>query len=269
MMKSIGTASLSLLLVFLCQATVLGETTGDNYLSLNEAITRALQANVNIAVARSRVEEGTGTKERAMSGYLPHLRIETPVAYQTRNLEAQGIKLPNSPSVIGPFTSYDFRIYGEQTLLDLQSYHNIRARDEDLKARNNDFEDVRSRTIRQVTTQYLAAQYAAAQVETAVAKVDRSTALEELARNQRDAGVADGLDVLRAQVQLANDRQNLLLMTNSARQTLLLLARTIGSDLGTPIILSDKLAFKPLAAPQVEEAIAALRQRIEHVIHVA
>ncbi|WP_224961670.1 TolC family protein [Geomonas subterranea] len=234
-------------------------------LSLDQAITRGLETNLNAVLARSRVNEAEGTRERRVAGYLPHLRIETPFAWQTRNLRAQGISLPNSPAVVGPFTSYDFRIYGEQSILDLQSYHAIRASEQEKKARLDDYRDARGEVIRLVTVQYLNAAYAEARVATARSRVQTSEALEKLARDQRAAGVADGLDVLRAQVQLANDRQNLQVTGNNAQLALLALARSVGIDLGTPITLTDKLAFKPLEPPRIEQGIeAALESRPDY-----
>ncbi|GFO62755.1 TolC family protein [Geomonas paludis] len=234
-------------------------------LSLDQAITRGLKTNLSAVLARSRMDEAEGTRERRLAAYLPHLRIETPFAWQTRNLRAQGISFPNSPAVVGPFTSYDFRIYGEQSVLDLQSYHAIKAAEEEQKARRADYQDARGEVIRLVTVQYLNAAYAQARVATARSRVQTSEVLEKLARDQRAAGVADGLDVLRAQVQLANDRQNLLATGNNAQLALLALARSVGIDLGTPITLTDQLSFKPLDPPQIEQGIqAALESRPDY-----
>ncbi|MBW4054687.1 MAG: TolC family protein [Proteobacteria bacterium] len=234
-------------------------------LSMDEAITKGLQANVNVLMAGTRIEEANGSRERRLSAYLPHVHIETPIAYQTRNLKAQGISFPNTPSIVGPFTSYDFRVYGDQTILDLQSYHSIKASEKDQAARKNDYEEARSQVIRQVTDNYIVAEYAAAKMETAESVVRTSEALEKLAKNQRKVGVADGLDVLRAQVQLANDRQNLLVAKNSYQKSLLVLARSIGVDLATRLRLSNRLVFKKLAAPQIEQAVQdALESRPDY-----
>ncbi|MFA7382109.1 MAG: TolC family protein [Desulfurivibrionaceae bacterium] len=234
-------------------------------LSMGEAISQALQANFHIEVAATRISESQGAYDRRLASLLPRVRLETPLAYQTRNLKAQGISMPNLPSVVGPFTSYDFRGYAEQALLDLQSWHNLRASEKTQTVRRNEYEDVRSAAIRQVAAQYLSAQYAQAQVETAASRVRTAEVLEKLARDRREAGTADGLDLLRAQVQLANDRQNLLVTQNAVQQSLLLLARLLGMDLGTPIILTDKLNFQACDAPRIEQAVtAALKSRADY-----
>ena len=256
---------LTITVIFFVTSNVFAGTLPSQSLSLEEAIKKGLQANINVKIAYTKIEEAGGTLARKQSAYLPHARIETPVAYQTRNLKAQGIDVPSMPSVTDPFKTFDFRVYGEQALFDLQSYHNIKASEMDKSVRINDFEDVKSQIIRLVAVNYIVAQYAAAQVETTESCVKTSEALEKLDINQQKAGVADGLDVLRAKVQLANDRQNLLFVKNSYEKTLLVLARSIGMDMGTPLALADKLAFKRFNAPQIEQAVnAALENRPDY-----
>jgi len=258
--------SLAILTILLATTNAAFADSSLNYtVSMGEAITKGLQANVTVLTAGAKVEEADGSRQRRLSAYLPHIHIETPIAYQTRNLKAQGISFPNTPSIVGPFTSYDFRVYGDQTILDLQSYHSIKASEKDQTARTNDYEETRSQVIRLVAVNYIVAEYAAAKVETAESVVRTSETLEKLAKNQREVGVADGLDVLRAQVQLANDRQSLLVMKNSYQKSLLVLARSIGVDLATRLGLSDRLVFKKLEAPQIEQAVQnALESRPDY-----
>jgi len=69
------------------------------------------------------------------------------------------------------------------------------------------------------------------------------------------------VDVLRAEVQLANDKQALLIAQNQYQQALLELARDIGINPGTPIELAETLEFHPVAGQTAEalvpEALAA------------
>jgi outer membrane protein TolC len=206
-------------------------------LTLEEAIKRGLQANVGVLVAGTRVTEAAGTRERRLSGYLPHAYIETPAAYQTVNIKAQGISFPGAPSVVGPFASYDFRVYVDQTLIDFQNYHTIKASEKGLQAARNDYQDTRNLVIRLIARLYLNAESSAAEVDAAESRVKTSETLEKLARDEHDAGVATGLDVLRAQVELANDRQSLLVKKNFLKQALMTLARNIGLDPGIPLEL--------------------------------
>lgn len=242
-----------------------GEPLPPYRLTLEEAIQKGLQANVSVQVAGTRITEAEGARERRLSAYLPHARIETPFAYQTVNIKAQGISFPNVPSVVGPFTTYDFRAYADQTLLDFQSYHSLKASEKDQAATRNDYQDVRNLIIRQIAGLYLDAESAAAQVDAARSRVDKAETLEKLARDQHEAGLATGLDVLRAQVQLANDRQGLVVAENVLKQALMALARNIGLSPGTALELADSLKFKAMAAPQTGQALdAALESRSDY-----
>ena len=58
--------------------------------------------------------------------------------------------------------------------------------------------------------------------------------------------------MLRAQVQLANDKQALLVAQNQYKQSLLVLARNLGMSPGTPLELAEPLRYQPLTQPQAE-----------------
>jgi len=242
-----------------------GEAAAPYRLTMEEAIAKGLQANINVLVAETRLKEAEGTRERRLSGYLPRARLETPFAYQTINTQFQGLSQPNIPPVVGPFTTYDFRVRVDQTLLDLQNYHSLQASEKDQLARHHDYQDILSLLIRQVAGQYLRSESAQALAVAAESRVQYAQTLEQLARDQRNAGVATGLDVLRAQVQLANDRQSLLVAQNATKQALLVLARNIGLSPGTPLELADTLGYRPINPPLLEEALpGALQGRADY-----
>jgi outer membrane protein TolC len=74
------------------------------------------------------------------------------------------------------------------------------------------------------------------------------------------------VDVLRAQVELANDKQSLLAAQNQYKQSLLVLARNIGMTPGTPLELAEPLKFQPLTRPEVESSVAtALLKRPDYL----
>jgi outer membrane protein TolC len=78
-----------------------------------------------------------------------------------------------------------------------------------------DERDARDLIVRAIAALYLNAQSAAARADAAQSRVTDSSALYKLAKDKHDAGTATGVDVLRAQVQLANDRQALLIAAES------------------------------------------------------
>jgi len=129
-----------------------------------------------------------------------------------------------------------------------------------------DLQDARDLIVRSIAALYLNAQSAAARVESAQSRVTDSDALLKLARDKHDAGTATGVDVLRAQVQLANDRQAKLVAENQYKQSLLVLARNLGISPGTPLDLAEPLRYQELNQPDLETlAPAALLARADYL----
>jgi outer membrane protein TolC len=238
-------------------------------LTLQEAILKALQANLNVLEARTRVQEDEGARQRSLSAaLLPRVNAEAYANYQNRNLRAFGISVPglSLPDVVGPFSNYDFRIYSQQNVVDLERYRALKASERSLDAGRMDERDARDLIARVIAGLYLNAQSAQARVEAAQTRVTDSSTLLKLAKDKHDAGTATGVDVLRAQVQLANDKQALLEARNQYQQSLLELARNLGMSPGTPLELAEPLQYRDLAQPQAEDLLpAALAVRADYL----
>ncbi len=228
-------------------------------LTLQDAIHRALEANLSVLEARTRIEEDKGAETRSHAALLPRVTAETYANYQNRSLRAFGISVPGLPlpSVVGPFSNYDLRVYGQQNLLDLSSLHAWKASQRALDADKLSEQDARDLIVRFAASLYLNAQSAAARAQSAQSRVTDSTVLLKLAQDRHDAGAATGVDVLRAQVQLANDKQTLLEDENQYQQSLLELARNLGMSPATPLELAEPLSFQPLDQPAPEALVAA------------
>jgi outer membrane protein TolC len=236
-------------------------------LTLQDAIQKALQANLNVLNAGTRVEEAEGTRLRRLSAaLLPRVNAQTYANVQNRDLRAFGISLPGMPEVVGPFSNYDFRVYAQQNVVDLESYRGFKASELALAAGKMDERDARDLIVRAIAALYLNAQSAAARADSAQSRVTDSSTLLKLAKDKHDAGTATGVDVLRAQVQLANDKQALLIAQNQTKQSLLELARNMGMSPATPLELAEPLNYNPLQQPEIETlASAALLTRADYL----
>ena len=234
-------------------------------LTLQDAIQKALQANLSVLLAGTRVDEARGALERTRSAaILPRVSAETYANVQNRNLRAFGISVPGIPfpSVVGPFSNYDFRIYAQQNVIDLASYRTMKASALAVDAGKMDEQDARDLIVRSIAALYLNAQSAAARANAAQSRVTDANALLKLATDKHDAGTATGVDVLRAQVQLANDKQALLVAQNQFKQSLLALARNLGISPGTSLELAEPLQFQPLPQPHPDALLpTALKAR--------
>jgi len=238
-------------------------------LTLQDAITKALQSNLNVLVGATRVDEAEGTRMRSQAAaLLPRVSVQSYANVQNRDLRAFGLSLPGVPipSVVGPFSNYDFRVYAQQNIVDIQSYRNMKASDRAVEAGKMDLEDARDLIVRVIAGLYLNTQSAAARAAAAQSRVADSTTLCRLAKDKHDTGTATGVDVLRAEVQLANDKQSLLIAQNQHKQSLLSLARNLGMEPGTPFELAEPLAYRPVTQADSDTFMpAALANRADYL----
>ncbi|HVJ09090.1 MAG TPA: TolC family protein [Acidisarcina sp.] len=227
-------------------------------LTMRDAIEKGLRENLSVLVANTRIDEASGTRVRRMSAaLLPRVQAESYASLQNRNLRAFGIAFPGVPSVVGPFSNYDFRVSATQNVLDLQAYRSWKASEHAVDANRMDYQDARDLIIRAIAGLYLNAESAAARVDAAQSRVTESSALYQLAKNKHDAGTATGVDVLRSQVQLANDKQALLATQNQHKQALLILARNLGIEPAAPLELAESLRYQPLDHPAAESILSS------------
>jgi outer membrane protein TolC len=107
-----------------------------------------------------------------------------------------------------------------------------------------------------VAKTYLAALKAEADVEAANANLNLSQAVLKQAENLKAAGTGTGIEITRARVQSANERQRLLVAENARRRAHLELLRTMGLRLDTALVLTDKLRYTPVDPVTAEQAQA-------------
>jgi outer membrane protein TolC len=237
-------------------------------LSLKEAIELALKNNLSVRVAGTQVEELMGTRERREASLLPHVSGNLLANQQNVNLGALGFtSIPNIPipSVIPAFNHYDSRILASQPLIDREAYHNLKATEKQVQASKLTYQDTRDLVVRETAGLYLDSEVGLAEVAAAESRVTTSQALEKLARDQHDQGLATAVDLVRAQVQLARDRQTLLVERDAYQTSLLALARFMGISPGTPLELAGHMEFHPVPAPPIDEALrTALEARSDY-----
>lgn len=236
-------------------------------LTLTDAIERGLRANLSALLAGTRVEEAEGTRVRRLSAaMLPRVNAQAYANLQNRNLRAQGLSLAMIPETVGPLSNYDVRVSAQQNVIDLQSYRAWKASEQALATAKMDERDARDLIVRSVAAMYLNAQSAEARVQAAHSRVTDAETLSKLASDKHEAGTATGVDVLRAQVQLANERQSQLEAENQFKQSLLVLSRNLGMAPATPLELAQPLHYSGWAPEKPETLIAsALLARADYL----
>jgi outer membrane protein TolC len=225
-------------------------------LSRDDAISRGLKYNIGVVSSDQDVRSSRAARLQALSQLLPNVTSSISETRQQVNLAAFGFtSLPGIPQIIGPFNIFDARANLTQSVLDFQAINNRRAADETVKAAQLSFRDVQDSVVFAAVSLYLQAIAGAARIADAQSQVTTSQALNNLAIDQRKAGVIPAIDVLRAQVELQSQQQRLIYYQNEFEKQKLNLSRAIGLPLGQKFRLSDQVPYAPLQAMTLEQAL--------------
>ena len=93
-------------------------------------------------------------------------------------------------------------------------------------------------------------------MDTARAALETADALLRLTIDLKQAGIAAGIDMLRAQVQQQAERQRLMVAENNAAKSRLTLARAIGLPPGQEVTLTDRCRSRRCRSLALDAALA-------------
>ncbi|MDB4908970.1 MAG: outer rane efflux protein [Gemmatimonadetes bacterium] len=249
-------------------------TPGDpGHLTLGEAIRLATQRSAGVQAAAARVEQARARIEQRRADLLPNLSGIAQQAGRSFNTATLGLDFPTAPGaapffdprgqVIGPVNTVDFRARVAQTLFDFSALGRVRAARAVEGAAEADATAAQDLAAGQAAAAYLRALRSDAQLRARIADSTLAAELVGVAQDQLKAGVGVGLDVTRAQSQLALLRAQLIAARNDRDRASLDLRRVLSIPLTTPLALVDSLGSLQVDTPVNEQAAvdAALRQR--------
>ena len=225
---------------------------------------RALQYNLGLLLQEEAVKSAHGARWRALADLLPNVSGGAGESRQVINLAAYGF--PTDHPIVGPFNVFDARVYLSQPLVDVRALNDARA-----ASANERAEALGIRTARDLVTLvavnlYLESVAAASRIDAAHAQQATADALFKQASDMKQAGLVAGIDVLRAQVQLQNQRQRAIRAENDFENSKLQLARAIGLPLGQAFALTDKIPCAPLVEVTLESALkTAFESRADYL----
>lgn len=239
-------------------------------LSWKRAVQLALspEGSTRVQLSAEALKQAQSRRQQSRAALLPDLSSAFSAQSATRNLAAFGFRITSPipgfsiPTFVGPFTTVDARVSATQSIFDFSSIRRYQASKTQVSAAKSDVGGAGEQVAAQVSRAYLAAIRAEADVATANANIALSEAVLKQAENQKAAGTGTGIEITRARVQLANDRQRLLVAENARRSAGLQLLRAMNLRLDTELVLTDRLEYLPVDAVTLEDARAlALKQR--------
>jgi outer membrane protein TolC len=221
------------------------------------------------------LKQADARRQQSRASLLPDLSAAYTQQNLTRNLQALGLRLTSPipglqiPTFVGPFTTIDARVSATQSVFDLSAYKRYAAAKSLVGAARADVQGTEEQVAAVVTRAYFAALRADADVESEKANVELSEGVLKQSENQKAAGTGTGIEITRARVQLANDRQRLVVAETTRRSAVLQLLRGIGLSLGTEVVLTDRLTEAPVDPLTLDQAKAkALTDRPDYLAQV-
>lgn len=229
-------------------------------LSLSDAINLAIENNLTTLLSQERKREAQGIEKELRAGLLPNI---SGVAYQanlTVNLAALGFQPGRFPgftsTFIGPFNNFDARVRLQQMIFSLSALRNYQAGRAGVRVAEIEEDLAREQVATFTALRYLETLRADRLQLAAQADVDLAQALLKLAQDERDAGVATGVDVTRAETRLAQQQVRLAQAQTTLEEAHLQLQRVVGLPLDSTVTLTDPLSFTIEALPAIDIAVA-------------
>jgi outer membrane protein TolC len=211
---------------------------------LHDAVATALKENPQVQIATLSFAESQQDKSIARSALLPQVGVEVFDRVERFNLYSQfGSKFPGIPEHAGPFQFFQADAAVTMPLLDLTLWRRWQAAHQGVTASQAQQTTVREQMVLLVVSQYLAGMRASAAVKAAHSRVDLAQALYDQADDLQKHGVGTGIDTLRANVELQNEKQRFLEAEIQEKVALFGLARLLNLDPQREIELADTPSF--------------------------
>ena len=228
-------------------------------LTLEQAVNLAVKQNTTARIAILTAAQSEQDKRIALSQLLPQANLSLQEQRQRINLEAQfGGNIPKAfpfPRAVGPFNVFSTGVGFNGPLFDLTLYHRLLAARATESASKADSLSTREQVILLVVSQYIGTLRAVADVQASQSRVDLAQALYDQAADLQKEGVGTGIDTLRANVELQNEKQRLIEAQADQERSLYALSRLLNLDPRQQVELGDSLSFFDTPQPEMEASI--------------
>jgi outer membrane protein TolC len=240
-------------------------------LSLKDAVTLALRQNPQVILANLDISQSREDTRMARSALLPQVNGTLGGSDHRFNIQtAFGSGFPGLAEHAGPFWVAQAGIGFSAPVFDLTLWNRYRSSQMAQDSRRSQELTVREESVLLVVSQYLGSQRAAAEVDAAQSRVDLAQALHDQAADLQKNGAGTGIDTLRANVQLQNEKQRVIVARTSLETSLYALARLLSIDPQRKIELADQVNFFDTPEVSIDQSLErayAARPELRQVLN--
>jgi outer membrane protein len=242
------------------QALPAAAPTGTLRLTLEQAVALAIKQNPTEQIAILNAAESVQDKDITRADLLPQANLKVADSANRVNLQAEfggkplvpGFALPGH---IGPYQTFSAGPTFGSSVFDLSLWKRYQAARANVVASKADSLGTREQVILLVVSQYIGSLRAVADVEASRSRVELAQALFDQAADLQKEGVGTGIDTLRANVELQNEKQRLIEAENDRDASLFGLSKLLNIDPRQTIELADALSFFETPQPDVNSSI--------------
>jgi ABC-type transporter Mla MlaB component len=182
-------------------------------LTLDLAVGLALKQNPTAQIAVLQAAQSEQDKNISRADLLPQANAKISDEAQKVNLQAQfggRTPFPGFPKTLGPYQVFSAGPSFGGQVFDLTLWRKYQAARDTVNASKANSLSTREQVILLVVSQYIGTLRAVANVESSQSRVNLAQALYDQAADLQKEGVGTGIDTLRANVELQNEKQRLL-----------------------------------------------------------
>jgi outer membrane protein len=237
-------------------------STGPLQLTLKEAVQLALKQNPQRIIAQLLVSESDRNSQIARAALLPQANMAAAGSINQYNF--QSIERSKLRGDAGPFQVVEAGPTFSQTLLNLPQIRGYQIGREGTRQARADEQTTRETVVTAVVDQYLLVLRALATRDAANSRVVLAQRLYEQATELQKTGIGLNIDTVRANVELQNERQNLIDAETLTHTTKYGLAQLLDLPRDQDVEVTDRLDFYEIPVLEKEALLnQALSSRPE------
>src|ERR1700747_1082641 len=217
---------------------------GPLQLSLKQAVQLALKQNPQRVIAHLLVFESDRNREIAVSALLPQAHVEGRGSINQYNF--QSIERAPKRSPAGPFQVIEAGPALSQSILNFPLIRGYQIGREGTRQARADEQTTRETVVNTVVEQYLLILLALPTRDAAMGRAALAQRLYEQATELQKTGIGLNIDTVRANVELQNERQNLIDAETLTHQTTYGLAELLDLPRDQDLEVTDRLDFYDL-----------------------
>lgn len=230
-------------------------------LTLKQAVQLGLKQNPQRIIAQILVSESERNRQIARSALLPQAALNGHAALSQYNLQS----VEAGPrKAAGPYQFIEAGPAFSQTLLSLPQIRGYQIGKEEVRGARADEQTQRENVVSAVVSQYLLVLRAYANRDAVRSRVALAQRLYDQANELQQTGIGLNIDATRANVELQNEKQNLIDAETQTRTTKYVLAELLDLPRDQELEVTDHLDFYDLPALEREALLdQAMKQRPE------